>query len=101
VKIVSYRNQAGRIRAGLVVDNRVYDLKEEAAILSMNLPDNVMDLLEDGESRFEDIRRVEQSIDNGKVESGLDLKDVRLLAPVPKPPSCRDAYAFRQHVTMR
>src|SRR5688572_32007743 len=29
---------------------------------------------------------------------GIPLKDVELLAPVPHPSSCRDAYAFRQHV---
>jgi fumarylacetoacetate (FAA) hydrolase len=29
---------------------------------------------------------------------GVPLKDLQLLAPVPFPTSCRDAYAFRQHV---
>src|SRR5688572_32626491 len=29
---------------------------------------------------------------------GIPLGDVQLLAPVPFPPSCRDGYAFRQHV---
>ena len=27
-----------------------------------------------------------------------DQRDIKILAPVPRPPSCRDAYAFRQHV---
>src|SRR6266542_5544337 len=29
---------------------------------------------------------------------GIDLDEVRLLAPLPRPPSLRDGYAFRQHV---
>lgn len=31
-------------------------------------------------------------------ERGVPLESVQLLAPVPYPTSCRDAYAFRQHV---
>ena len=30
--------------------------------------------------------------------NGISLEDVSLLPPVPFPTSCRDAYAFRQHV---
>ena len=39
-------------------------------------------------------------INEGKIrmEKGIPLSSVQLLAPVPFPTSCRDAYAFRQHV---
>ena len=29
---------------------------------------------------------------------GIPIKEIKLLAPVPNPPSLRDGYAFRQHV---
>lgn len=32
------------------------------------------------------------------IKTGQHVTDYELLAPVPHPPSCRDAYAFRQHV---
>ncbi|MFX6048645.1 hypothetical protein ABTE94_20125, partial [Acinetobacter baumannii] len=31
-------------------------------------------------------------------EKGIDIDGIGLLAPVPFPTSCRDGYAFRQHV---
>jgi fumarylacetoacetate (FAA) hydrolase len=39
-------------------------------------------------------------INEGKIrqEKGIALSSVQLLAPVPFPTSCRDGYAFRQHV---
>jgi len=53
---------------------------------------------------WEDMFPVAQAVNNaiidGRIgkEKGIDLNDVKLLAPVPFPASCRDGYAFRQHV---
>jgi fumarylacetoacetate (FAA) hydrolase len=43
---------------------------------------------------------VERTIKEGKVSlrQGLSIDEVEILAPVPHPTSCRDGYAFRQHV---
>ena len=41
-------------------------------------------------------RRIKEGL--GRVISSVPLEEVQLLAPVPHPTSCRDGYAFRQHV---
>jgi fumarylacetoacetate (FAA) hydrolase len=52
------------------------------------------DFLNAGESAFSNAKKVEDNLKNG-----FDAVDIdTLLAPVPHPTSCRDAYAFRQHV---
>jgi fumarylacetoacetate (FAA) hydrolase len=45
-------------------------------------------------------KAAEQKIQAGMVRSVMaqPFEAVQLLAPVPHPSSCRDAYAFRQHV---
>ncbi|MEP7229471.1 MAG: fumarylacetoacetate hydrolase family protein [Ginsengibacter sp.] len=52
---------------------------------------------------WEDIFPLAHSINRGLVAgnkkfTGISIEDVEILAPVPHPTSCRDAYAFRQHV---
>ena len=37
-------------------------------------------------------------MEGNKKFTGIKMEDVEILAPVPNPTSCRDAYAFRQHV---
>ena len=52
-----------------------------------------------GQSAMEKAKTVEESIINGSSNlEGVSLIETKLLAPVPYPSSCRDAYAFRQHV---
>lgn len=41
---------------------------------------------------------VNSAIIDGKISSFVEDPNLKLLAPVPRPTSCRDAYAFRQHV---
>ncbi|MBI2646085.1 MAG: fumarylacetoacetate hydrolase family protein [Deltaproteobacteria bacterium] len=77
MKLVSFLNRKKakdkRSHAGILLEDRVLDLQ-----MTMN----------------------EFLVGGLKVKSKkyLPLKEVKLLAPVPHPPSCRDAYAFRQHV---
>ncbi|CAN5356597.1 fumarylacetoacetate hydrolase family protein [soil metagenome] len=52
---------------------------------------------------FEDIFPLAHSINARLLEGnarikGIPISEVELLAPIPHPTSCRDAYAFRQHV---
>jgi fumarylacetoacetate (FAA) hydrolase len=52
---------------------------------------------------WEDIFPVAHSLNKALVEgdkklTGISMEDAEILAPVPHPTSCRDAYAFRQHV---
>lgn len=37
-------------------------------------------------------------VEGNRKFTGIKIEDVQVLAPVPNPTSCRDAYAFRQHV---
>ncbi|MGH2646115.1 MAG: fumarylacetoacetate hydrolase family protein, partial [Ginsengibacter sp.] len=37
-------------------------------------------------------------VEGNRKFTGIKIEDVDVLAPVPNPTSCRDAYAFRQHV---
>ncbi len=46
---------------------------------------------------LQEAQKVEQAVKEGKVKSNVEGIN-NLLAPVPHPTSCRDGYAFRQHV---
>ncbi len=43
-------------------------------------------------------KKFQNRLNAGKIKSTLDQKGIKLIAPVPRPTSCRDGYAFRQHV---
>ena len=96
MKFVSYKNSANQERLGLYVNGQTYDLKENAALIALTLPDTMLAFLNGGEKFMDEARRVEEAIKGGKADKPADK--VAFLAPVPHPPSCRDAYAFRQHV---
>lgn len=82
-------------RLGIIVGNRIHD----AALNNASLPDNMLALLNQGEKGMDAMRELERLIQEGKsVNEGLAYNDDLLLAPVPNPTSCRDGYAFRQHV---
>lgn len=94
MKLVSYSNE-GREQAALYIDGRLFNLQDADA----QLPSTMMFLLGDWERLSDIAREAEQKIKSGalKLES-TDFNSVQVLAPVPRPTSCRDGYAFRQHV---
>ena len=90
MKIVTYSNGKGN-DLGLLVDEKIYSLNTIAS--------NMIEFLQMGESAMAKAKTIEESILNGNSNlEGIALNKSKLLAPVPNPPSCRDAYAFRQHV---
>lgn len=100
MKLLSFLNDQNEERLGLWHNGQTYDLAQCAKKGGLSLPSNMDDFLQD----------VDASIAGGRDVLNLIKNDHRLkpsvvkqkLAPVPRPPSCRDAYAFRQHVqTMR
>ena len=99
MKLVSYRESL-KEQLGIFVDEQIYNLSLNAEKMGLaNLPDNMARFLKLGEKGMEIARQVEQAIlnkNNKTVASKSSIKE--LLAPVPHPTSCRDAYAFRQHV---
>jgi len=90
MRIVTYQhNQASNL--GLIVNEKIHSLSSIA--ITMN------EFLQMGEDAMGKAKELEESITNDHSNSvGISLFDSKLLAPVPSPPSCRDAYAFRQHV---
>lgn len=94
MKLVSYKVK-DEIRSGLFIENHVYDIANNASNIDINLPSTMLELLKI-ENGIEEAKKVHQAIIDGKTNESII--NYELKAPVPNPPSCRDAYAFRQHV---
>lgn len=78
---------------GIVVNNKLY----QVSLLDKDLPNEILEFLEQGEKSMSLLKSCEQKlIDNPDLVDCVE--DYQLLAPVPRPRSCRDGYAFRQHV---
>ncbi len=95
MKIVSYKWESSH-RGGLLIKDRVYDIQKGASVIGAELPATVLELLNLEEQGMEILKTMDQRIKRGL--GVVPVKDPELCAPVPNPPSCRDAYAFRQHV---
>lgn len=95
MKLVSYLNN-GNEQLACYVDGYIFDMEE----LHPDLPNSMGMMLNYWEELFPLAQKAEQAVHEGKIrrERGIPINDLQLLAPVPFPPSCRDAYAFRQHV---
>lgn len=84
-------------RVGAIRSNRVIDLQGAAALMGRVLPSTMIELLSMGPSAMETAAEVVERTDL-EAPCCSALERVRLLAPVPRPTSLRDGYAFRQHV---
>jgi len=95
MKFVSYLRD-DHDQLGLLVDGYVYDLDE----LHPELPGSMNMMLTYWEPLLPLVQTTELGIKEGRIskQRGVPLEDIQLLAPVPFPTSCRDGYAFRQHV---
>ena len=95
MKLVSYHN-GEQDQLAILVDGLLYDTD----LMHPDLPASMSMFL----NYWEDLYPVTVTIDNkikeGKVsrQQGIDFNSVEILAPILHPTSCRDAYAFRQHV---
>lgn len=95
MKLVSYIKEE-REQLGVLVNDMVYDME----VLHPELPGTMNMFLMYWDEMFPVAQAGELMLREGSRTSnqGVPLKDIQLLAPVPFPASCRDAYAFRQHV---
>lgn len=95
MKLVSYQEEHSD-RLGILVDGLVYALQD----LDSELPRSISSFLERWDHCFDKALRAEEKMKNGQVDpgKGMNPSSLQLLAPVPFPSSCRDGYAFRQHV---
>jgi fumarylacetoacetate (FAA) hydrolase len=95
MKIVTYIKE-GYDQLALIVDGKIYDTD----LLHPDLPISMAMFL----NYWDDFyplalaaeRQIKSSIPTSMI--GTPYSEVSLLAPVPHPTSCRDGYAFRQHV---
>ncbi len=95
MKLVSYLKDE-HDQLALAVNDKVYDLDE----MHPELPSSMNMFLTYWEENYPIALAVHNAIVNGKLgnERSVPMDSVQLLSPVPFPTSCRDAYAFRQHV---
>jgi len=96
MKLLSYQHQHQETRVALLVQGKYYDLAQTGARIKEILPSDMLSLLRLGEEGMEKAHTIHRSIINQI--AGVEIESPSLLAPIPNPPSCRDAYAFRQHV---
>jgi fumarylacetoacetate (FAA) hydrolase len=92
MKLVSYL-KAGEIQLGAIVNEALYNLQS----VNENLPKNVIDFIQSDKALIDQTAMQVSKIADHSL-SVEPVKDFTLLAPVPRPTSCRDGYAFRQHV---
>ncbi len=95
MNLVTYLKEDSE-QLALLSNNKLYDIDklhpEMPSTMSLML-NYWSDLLPLGEA-------IQQKLDLNELPNlkGIPVEDVEVLAPVPHPTSCRDAYAFRQHV---
>jgi fumarylacetoacetate (FAA) hydrolase len=97
MKLVSYALKK-KDRLGIYHDGKIFDLKECAQGLNLDFPSRMRKFLQGEEITMEQAKQVNEAILEGKITSNVEDPNLKLLAPVSNPTSCRDAYAFRQHV---
>ncbi len=94
MKLVSYLKE-DHAQLAFFVDGTLYDTDR----MHPDFPVTMTMFLNYWEELFPVAHSLNQSlIDGYKKFTGIRIEDVEILAPVPHPVSCRDAYAFRQHV---
>jgi fumarylacetoacetate (FAA) hydrolase len=92
MKLVSYKTE-DREHLGLFIKGHIYNLNSCDKLI----PDSMNEFLNGGEEFMERAKNVDQKIKVGEMEAKEEIF-FEILAPVPHPTSCRDGYAFRQHV---
>lgn len=92
MKLVTYKTE-DREHLGLFINGHIYNLNSCDKLI----PENMNEFLKGGEELMERARKVNETIISGKLTAKKEIF-FEVLAPVPHPSSCRDAYAFRQHV---
>jgi len=98
MKFVSFKNKENQERFGLFYNDTIVDLALQSGHLDNNLPSNILDFLNGDNDYFGVAKELVHEWDaKGRVNNEI-TDDTTLLSPIPHPPSCRDAYAFRQHV---
>src|SRR5687768_617828 len=94
MKLVSYLKDE-HDQLAVLINNTVYDMD----VLHQDLPNSMGMFLHYWEDSFPVAQAGELMLREGTrtTNKGIPLSEINLLAPIPFPSSCRDAYAIRQH----
>ena len=96
MKLISYKHPEKGEQLGIYHQNLVYNMNQ---VSDGKIADRMLPFLEQGEAAMQAAKKInEEIIKNPKQYIGETIGAEQWLAPVPKPTSCRDGYAFRQHV---
>ena len=94
MKLVTFKTN-DLAQTGILVNNQIFPLHT----INPNIAMNMRDMLNDWDNQSALAKAVETEIIAGQHAAlGIPCSNDILLAPVPQPTSCRDGYAFRQHV---
>lgn len=95
MKFISYLNN-GQDQLAFIENNMAYNTDTA----NPELPGNMEFFLQVWDEALPYAEHAHQLVQHGAFAGpkGVHMEDLQLLAPVPFPASCRDAYAFRQHV---
>ncbi len=94
MKLVSY-SRNGFPQLAFYINDNLYDTNKA----DTKLPATMADLLQNWEATIDVMKQTDADIKSGKnTAKGIPYADACIMAPVPHPTSCRDGYAFRQHV---
>ena len=95
MKLVSYFKDEHE-QLGVLINDIIYDME----VLHPDLPNSMNMFLSYWEDTYPVAQAGELLLREGtrSTKKSVLLQDVTLMAPVPFPASCRDGYAFRQHV---
>lgn len=94
MKLVTYKSAHQQPLLGILLQDQIFNVHQ----LEAQLPNNMLQFLQLEEKGMDLMRNLEAKIKNGQFEPSAILDQTELLAPIPNPTSCRDGYAFRQHV---
>ncbi len=94
MKLVTYSNN-GYPQLAFFIDGMLYNTTEA----NNQLPATMTQLLQNWEASIDAMKKTNDDIKSGKnLAQGKAYSGASIMAPVPNPTSCRDGYAFRQHV---
>ena len=92
IATISHKNQN---HVGLVHDGKVFLTHS----IDNTIPNSLREILEDWDTNKFKCQNIQDSIVEGNhTDKSLGFQEVLFQAPIPNPTSCRDGYAFRQHV---
>lgn len=94
MKLVTFHFQ-NKAHLGIYHQNNVYPLQR----LDHAMPDDMLSFLNMGDLAMNRAKVLNEKVIAGEYKDmAVPVSNGTLLAPVPNPTSCRDGYAFRQHV---